>query len=413
MANLAGAVSGLLLLALGIPTEPRPPALVLLHANVLDGDFVTPRMNQAVVVRDGRIVSVGPGDPGAEGARLDLGGAWLLPGLVDAHVHVDSIASGRRMLALGVTTGRSMFTMNFADAGLEALHERGDEDVPTILAAGYPVVARPARFEPDPTSLLLHHPELDRLRRDERVGAEGAREMVQANARHRAEWIKVFANERAGVLATDPATRNLSDEELTAAVAEARRLGLPAAAHAYSDDGVAASVRAGVKTVEHGALVTEPTLRLMKEHDVCFTPTLSGFYAEVQPRSSPTAEEQGLQPRVRMLLEHLQKALATARRLGVKVIAGTDTGYSEGEPTLLDEIEHLAQNGLTSAEALRTATTTAAECLGLSARKGAVKAGLEADLVAFRLDPRDDLRALRSPVLVVNGGRVFLDRLGQ
>jgi imidazolonepropionase-like amidohydrolase len=172
-------------------------------------------------------------------------------------------------------------------------------------------------------------------------------------------------------------------------------------------------VRAGVKTVEHGALITEPTLRLMKERDVCFTPTLSGFYEMEQPKANPTAEEQGLQQRARMLLEHLQKALAAARPLGVKVIAGTDTGYGDGEPTVLDEIEHLAQNGLTSAEALRAATTTSAECLGLTSRKGAVRPGLDADLVAYRLDPRNDLRALRSPVLVVNGGRVFVDKLGR
>jgi imidazolonepropionase-like amidohydrolase len=317
------------------------------------------------------------------------------------------------MLALGVTTGRSMLTLNFTDAGLGALHERGDEDVPTILAAGYPVVAYPVLFQPDLTSIFLQHAELDHLRRQERIGAEGARQIVQANAGHRVQWIKVFANERAGVPATDPATRNLSDEELTAAVAEARRLGLPAAAHAYSDDGVAAAVRAGVKTVEHGALVSEPTLRLMKERDVCFTPTLSGFYEMTQPKPNATAEEQGLQQRGKMLLEHLQKALATGRRLGVKVLAGTDTGYGEGEPTLLDEIEHLAQNGLPPAETLRAATATSAECLGLTSRKGALRAGVEADLVAYRLDPRNDLRALRSPLLVVNGGRVFLNKLGQ
>jgi imidazolonepropionase-like amidohydrolase len=194
---------------------------------------------------------------------------------------------------------------------------------------------------------------------------------------------------------------------LRAAVDEATRLGLPVAVHAYSDEGVAAAVSAGVRSVEHGSLITEPTLKLMRDHGVYFVPTLSAFH--VPPDAPP--EVRVLQPRVEMLQRNSRQAIATAIRLEVPVIAGSDSGYEENETTIIDEIILLASAGLSNLEAIRSATFLAAACLNISSLKGALEPGLDADLVAYKSNPLCDLTLLRDPVLVINGGTIFLRKL--
>ncbi|HYA49244.1 MAG TPA: amidohydrolase family protein [Burkholderiales bacterium] len=385
------------------------PVLIIEHANVINPLSEQPLLDQTVVVSDGRIVSITSSPSSLAGQRVDVKGAWVLPGLIDAHIHPKALAGMQRMLSLGVTTGRSMFAWNYADLGLRALHARGDADVPTILAAGYPVVAFPVKFKPDLSALFLDNPSLDDLRKPERIGPEGARRIVRANAERRVDWIKVFANERAGVLETDPAARNLNDEELNTAVQEATRLGLPVAAHSFSDDGVSAAVKAGVRSIEHGSLITEPTLRLMRDRRVYFTPTLSPMSMMLRPDAP--AQYQPLRPRATKLRESARRAVLAAKRLGVPIVAGADTSYDEGEHTVIDEIMDLASAGLSNLEAIRAATSTAADCLKISTAKGAFKAGMDADLVAYADNPVTDLTALRKPILVLNGGKIFLNKL--
>jgi imidazolonepropionase-like amidohydrolase len=383
--------------------------LILEHANVVNPMSDEPILDQTVVLSGGKIQSISSARASVPGEKIDLKGAWLLPGLIDAHIHPLSIAGARRMLSHGVITGRSMFAWNYADVGLRALHNRGDADIPTILAAGYPVLARPVLFNPDITALFLDNPALDDLRGRDRVGPEGARRIVRANAERHVDWIKVFANERAGIPETEPSTRNLNDEELGAAVQEATQLGLPAAAHAYSDEGVSSAVKAGVRSIEHGSLITEPTLKLMRDRGVFFVPTLSPFSLDLSPSAPP--EVQSIRPRIQRMLENGRQAVLIARRLGIPVVAGADTGYDEGETTVIDEIIELAAAGLSNLEAIRSATSVAADCLRLSTAKGGLKPGMDADLVACADNPVKDLRALRKPILIINGGKVFLNKL--
>jgi imidazolonepropionase-like amidohydrolase len=383
--------------------------LILEHANVVNPLSDQPLHDQTIVLSDGRIQSISTAPATMPGERIDMKGAWVLPGLIDAHIHPTGIAGARSMLSLGVTTGRSMFAWNYVDVGLRALHARGDADIPTVLATGYPVVARPLQFKPDISAIFLDNPALGDIRSRDRIGPDGARLIVRANADHHVDWIKVFANERAGIMETDPSTRNLNDEELIAAVEEARRLGLPVAAHAYSDEGVSAAVKAGVRSIEHGSLITEPTLKLMRDRGVYFVPTLSPFTMELSPSAPPEARP--LRPRILRLQESGRRAVLTARRLGVLVVAGADTSYDKEESTLIDEIGELASAGLSNLEAIRSATTIAADCLKISAAKGALKPGMDADLAAYADDPVKDLTALRRPILVINGGKVFLNKL--
>ncbi|MCX6556759.1 MAG: amidohydrolase family protein, partial [Candidatus Aminicenantes bacterium] len=144
----------------------------------------------------------------------------------------------------------------------------------------------------------------------------------------------------------------------------------------------------------------------MHDRGTYFVPTLYGFSVGLTPDSTP--EERALHPRIEMLLKSGRQAVATARRLGVPVVAGTDTGYEEKEPTVIDEIMQLASAGLSNLEAIRSATSLSAECLEISSAKGALKPGWDADLVAYKSNPLKDLAVLREPILVINGGKVFL-----
>jgi imidazolonepropionase-like amidohydrolase len=123
------------------------------------------------------------------------------------------------------------------------------------------------------------------------------------------------------------------------------------------------------------------------------------------------AEGKALRPRAQKLLETGRQAVAAARRLGVPVVAGADSGYEEGENTVIDEILELASAGLSNLEAIRSATTAAADSLRISAAKGALKPGLDADLAAYADNPVKDLTVLRKPILVINGGKIFLTKL--
>jgi imidazolonepropionase-like amidohydrolase len=390
--------------------------LILEHANVFMGEHAPAMRDVTVVIAEGRIQSVDHSQSSvaslSAARRIDLRGAWALPGLIDAHVHVTDIAAAHRMLSLGVTTGRSMLTTGYEDVGLKALYVRGAKDIPNILAAGFPVVARPMAMQPDLSSLIFNNLDLDDLRFRDRIGADGARRIVSDNAARHVDWIKVFANGRAGVATADPMARDLDDAELAAAVQQATALGIPVAAHAYTDDGVSAAVRAGVRTVEHGSLVTEPTLRLLHDRGVCFVPTLSAFYESPTEGAAASADAKTLAARLQAMRAGAHGAVAAARKIGVVVIAGTDTGYDAGEPTVIDEIQHIADEGFSPASALDSATVLSASCLGINKSKGAIRPGFDADVVVYATDPQVDLHVLQKPLLVITRGSIYLDNLG-
>jgi len=415
MRSKTGIITILAFLAIKAAAQASDPSLVLEHANVFVGSQSPWLHDMTVVISAGRIERLQTSAQKTEypplTRRIDLHGAWLLPGLIDAHVHAADIPGVHRMLALGITTGRSMLTTGYEDVGLKALYDRGDKDVPDILAAGFPVVARPMQIKPDLSSLFLDNPDLDDIRFRDRIGIDGARRIVLDDAKRHVDWIKVFANGRAGVLSSEPTERDLNDAELTAAVQQATALGLPVAAHAYSDGGVLAAIHAGVRTIEHGSLITEPTIRLMKDNGVCFVPTLSAFYSIAPANENSSADEKAMSARGKMMIQHALDAIAIAHRLGVRIAAGADTTYDADEHTVIDEIKHLADSGLSPAEAIESATTVSVSCLGIEKHKGAIRAGLDADIVVYRNEPTKDLHELEKPLLVITRGSVYADNL--
>ena len=219
-----------------------PPSLVITHANVIDGISAAPIKDATVLIRNGRIESIVSGKAGLpSGATiLDLKGRWLLPGFVDAHGHLADLTAARRALASGATTVRCLGVNHFVDIGMRELNHAGAADIPDVVAAGYHVRPRPAE------EFFLNVPKMKDLMGGV-SGTESVRRLVRAMIERGAGVIKIMATERAGLPDTDPRKRVFTDEELAAAVDEARKSGVYVAAHAHGDEGAAAAVRAGVR----------------------------------------------------------------------------------------------------------------------------------------------------------------------
>jgi imidazolonepropionase-like amidohydrolase len=241
-------------------------------------------------------------------------------------------------------------------------------------------------------------------------GPQNVRRLVRALIDRGADVIKIMATERAGLPETDPRKRVFTEEELAAAVDEARKSGKFVAAHAHGDEGGAAAVRAGVRTVEHGTYLSDATLALMKERGTCLVPTIATVVDLVEPGGD--YDNPALSVRGRAMLPRVREATAHAWKLGVKVIAGTDTDYGrQSTRRIPDEVAELVEAGMPALDAIKAATSTAAECIGVGRRTGAIRAGLEADLIVVDRDPIADVTALRDVRVVINNGKVAIDRL--
>lgn len=386
------------------PLAPFPP-LVLTNAVVIDGVASQPLRGATIVIRDGRIERIASGLSAPAGATvIDLGGRWVVPGFIDAHVHISNLPAARLALASGVTTARSLGVDHFADKGIRELHRAGAVDLPDILASGTHVRPRPS------DALFMDHPQLSDLLSRGVSGPANIRRVVRALIDEGADVIKILATERAGLPDTDPRKRVFTEEELAAAVDEARTRGRPVAAHAHGDEGAMAAVRAGARTIEHGTYLSTATLTLMKERGTCFVPTIATVVDLTEPGGD--YDNATLAVRGRAMLPRVREASARAAQMGVRVVAGTDTRY-DGPSTrrMQDEIAELERTGLGRMDAIRTATSVAAQCLGIDGRTGSLRPGLEADLIVVDRDPLADIEALRDIVLVVNNGRVAVNKL--
>jgi imidazolonepropionase-like amidohydrolase len=379
--------------------------LVITHANVIDGISDRPITDATVVIADGKIETIRSGsvDIPAGATVLDLKGRWLLPGFVDAHVHLADMRAARAALASGATTVRSMGVSHFVDVGIRDLNHAGVIDLPDVVAAGYHVRPRPAE------EFFLNLPKMSDLMRGV-SGPESVRRMVRALIDRGAGVIKIMATERAGLPDTDPRKRVFSEEELSAAVDEARKAGIHVAAHAHGDEGGAAAVRAGVRSIEHGTYLSDQTLALMKERGCYLVPTIATVADLIDPGGD--YDNPVLAVRGRAMLPRIRETAAHAWKMGVKVVAGTDTGYGPSSVRRMPhEVIDLVSIGMPAMDAIKSATSTSAQCLGVDKRTGSIRPGLEADLVVIDRNPLSDITALQDVLVVINNGQVAVNRL--
>lgn len=379
--------------------EAGPGTLVLEHANVIDGRSNAPQQNVSVVIADGTILGIRPlAVPVPKGATvIDLAGAWVMPGFVDAHVHFGDVAAARTALLTGATTVRTMNVFHFLDVEIREAHRRGDETLPDVVAAGYQI--RPDMFP----EFFEDFPELADMKA--RVsGTDNVRRVVRAIASRRVDHIKFLATERAGTPETDPRKRTFSDDEIAALVDEARRLGLPVAAHAHGDDGARAAVMAGVRSLEHGTWISDGTFDAMKERRTFFVPTLSGGR---QPPARPQDRDNPKLAEFRRVATPLKNRLVQrAEAEGLPLAAGTDLRYTTPDLSMADEALYFQRAGISPMRALQIMTAGSATCLGIQNRTGAIAPGLEADLVVLAHNPLVTLDALKGIRMIVNDGKI-------
>lgn len=390
-----------------VRAQPRgvPPqeAVALTNASVVDVRTGAIRRGATVVTRGGRIESVGAGAAPAGTRAIDLGGRFVVPGLIDAHVHVGSLAQMRAALDSGVTTMRSAGVSHFVDVGLRELVKKGFVAGPDMIAAGYHV--RPG-VAPD---FFLDFPDEGGLMAGANT-AEALRRVVRANLSRGVDWIKTNATERAGTPDTDPRRQLYTQEELRILVVEAQAKNIPVMAHAHGAEGADAAVRAGVRSIEHGTYLRDDTLQLMAKQGTYFDPTIDIVNDLTEPGGD--YDHAGLKRRGEMMRPILRAAVAKAAKFGVKIVAGSDTGYGPNSVArVARELTELVDVGLTPLQALQAATLTNAEMLRLEKQIGVVEAGFEADLLVVDGNPLDNIRTLLDPLLVVSNGRVALDRL--
>jgi imidazolonepropionase-like amidohydrolase len=409
MIRLAHVCAVLVVLAASVASQaPRqtpgmPEPLALVNANVVDVRDGRIAANATVVLRNGRIETIGTGAAPAGLKVLDLKGKYLLPGLIDAHTHADNFAAFRRALESGVTTVRSAGVSNYVDVGFNALVKNGTFPGPNVVTAGYHVRPQMAQeaFLGDPpyADLLTGVTTIDKMRR-----------AVQMNLSHGVDWIKILATDRAGTADTDPRKQVYSEEEIRAIVQEAATRNVPVQAHAHGDEGAMAAVKAGVRSIEHGTYLSDATLQEMKRRGTYLDPT----YTTVIDLTDAGGDYDvpALRIRGEHMLPRLRDTVVRAHKLGVLIVTGSDTGYGPASLTRIgQEVSHFVEMGLTPLEAIQSATIRNAEMLRLEKSIGAIETGFEADLIAVEKNPFDTITTIQDPLLVISNGRVGLDRL--
>jgi len=355
--------------------------------------------------------------------RLDVGGHYVIPGLIDLHSHlllhpydeaswndqvlkeslelrtIRGVVAARKTLEAGWTTLRDLGTegAGFADVALRDAVNQGLIDGPRIFAVTRALVATgcygPSGFDP---------------RWDLPKGAQvadgptGVRVAVREQIAAGADWIKVYADYRRRP--GDASTPTFSQEELNAIVDEARSAGLSVAAHAVTDQAIRRAVRAGVHTIEHGYEVSDDVLRIMAERGVVLCPTLAASEAIARYKGWRPGDPD--HPRI----TRARSMFARALRSGVTIACGSDVGvFAHGDNAR--ELELMVAYGMKPAQALQAATRVAAEVLERSQDLGRVQEGYRADVCVLKRDPLADISAARDPIVVVAAGRVIVNRV--
>jgi imidazolonepropionase-like amidohydrolase len=403
---------------------------VLRASRLIDGAGTPPVADPTIVVRDGRICEIVKG--GDTGSRwppdadvLDLRGQTLLPGLIDAHVHlvlpgdgtpfettvrepqgvlaIAAAENARRALAAGITTLRDCGGMRETTLDLRRAQHLGGVVGPRLHLCGRPITITGGHC-------WYFGGEAD--------GIDGVRAAVRGLIKSGVDYIKIMAT-GGGTIGTMSWRPSYTAEELRAAVEEAHRLGRRVGVHSLCAAATRQTLDAGADQIEHANFIVDPEGHQEFEPEVAdaiaragtpVTTTLSvGHYVieALSAKNRRTPEEQATLDRWRRMLQNNLDQAGHLRAAGVRLIAGTDAGWRftpfDG---LVAEMELLCEAGAAAGEAIAAATSAAADAMGIAAETGALRVGLAADIISVAGDPLADLAVLRRPEMVMLAGSV-------
>jgi len=413
---------------------PAPAAeepVVVIHAGtLLDRPGRPPRRNASIIIRGGRIEAVRDGfAPVPAGGRLiDLRDRFVLPGLIDSHVHLtsdragvegqladmtDSVAlrsyeaawNARKTLDAGFTTVRNLGSDDGVTLGLRDAIARGWAIGPRIVDAGTSISTTTGHMD---ATLGVREEFHDALRQSGSTcdGAEDCRRAVRRQIARGVDVIKLATtggvNSRIGL----GLGAQMFEDEARAIVETAHLYGKRVAVHAHGADGINLALRVGADSIEHGTLLDDQSLRLFRRSRAYYVPTLSTINGYIERlRANPGAYSPAVREKIEWRISITGQALRRAVPAGVRIAFGTDAGVSlHGRNA--DEFALMVEHGMSPAAAIEAATVNAADLLGLAAEAGTIEPGKSADIVAVRGDPLADVGVLRQIGFVMARGRV-------
>ena len=381
-----------------------------------------------ILIKGDRVTAVGPDLSIPRGATLiDLKGSTVLPGLIDCHTHIASGDPGeyypsifrrspidyavaahlyaRHTLDAGFTTVREVGAGEFIDVALRKAIDEGTLAGPRMQVATMGIGATGGHADLTGFSPYLEFGQFSGVA----DGVDDIRKTVRFEVKNGADLIKLIAT--AGVLSEEESVGapQYTLDEMTAAVQEAAMWGKKVAAHAHGTEGIKRAVRAGVASIEHGSLLDDEAIQLMKQRGTYLVPTI-WLVEYVRDEYGRLGYPKKIMDKLEQVGEASRESFRRAVKAGVKVAYGTDAGvFPHGRNGA--QFATMVKYGMTPMQAIQSATTGAAELLGWEDRVGSVSPGHYADIIAVEGDPLRDIRQLEQVKFVMKGGVVYRNQL--
>jgi imidazolonepropionase-like amidohydrolase len=404
---------------------PAPHTTVLRAAHMFDsvsGKLTGPAQ---VTVVDNKIMRIGAGEVPKDAEVIDLGDATLLPGFIDAHVHITAELSdnwyndayntiarfpveqalygasyARITLDAGFTSVRDLGSNDFIAQAMRNAIDAGRIPGPRMIVSNYAIGSTGGHADQDPAppqKLAVATPIQGVCN-----GADECRAAVRYQIKFGASVIKLIPSGGVLSLSDSVDAPELTQDEINAIITEAHTWGRKAAAHAHGDKAARMAVTAGVDSIEHGSFLEDDTLKMMKAKGVYLVPTISAIERlEEKIGNFPPA----IADKARAAAKHLRQTFRHAVEIGVPIALGTDSAIGP-HGTNAREFRYMTQNGLTPAQSLMAGTSNGARLLGTIDKVGTLEVNKLADIVAVPGNPLEDITATERPLLVMKDGQV-------